>query len=244
MKIGIITDIHSNIQALNAVLKEFDKIKVDKIICCGDMIGIGINPEEVMQTLIKRQEMIIFVTGNHERYLLKGFPRKVHDSKRIISKEEVENHKWNHSLLSKESIDFLKKIERTAEIEIEGKKIYIIHYPLNSDGTFQKHIKNPTIEENKEMFKEIDADIYLYGHTHTYTFNTDSNKMYINTGALGCPLDENFARAGLLEINKGEIHFEEIKVKYDVKSLIEEIKKIAFPGYKPTLNIFYGQKIK
>ena len=49
MKIGIITDIHSNIQALNAILNEFDKLNVERIICCGDIIGIGINPEETVQ---------------------------------------------------------------------------------------------------------------------------------------------------------------------------------------------------
>lgn len=40
MRLGIITDVHSNIIALNAVLNEFKKIKVDKIICCGDMSNI------------------------------------------------------------------------------------------------------------------------------------------------------------------------------------------------------------
>ena len=65
MKIGIITDIHSNIQALNAVLNEFDKLKVEKIICCGDIIGIGINPEETVQALLKRKEMLIAVRGNY-----------------------------------------------------------------------------------------------------------------------------------------------------------------------------------
>ena len=48
MKIRIITDVHSNIIALNEVLNEFGKIKVDKIICCGDIIGIGPNPEEAV----------------------------------------------------------------------------------------------------------------------------------------------------------------------------------------------------
>ena len=56
MKIGI-TDIHSNIQALNEVLKEFDKVKVDKIICCGDIIGIGINPEETVQKLMNKRKI-------------------------------------------------------------------------------------------------------------------------------------------------------------------------------------------
>lgn len=56
MKIGIITDVHSNIIALNAVLNEFEKIEVDKIICCGDIIGIGPNPEETVQKLMKSDD--------------------------------------------------------------------------------------------------------------------------------------------------------------------------------------------
>ena len=58
MKIGIITDIHSNTIALNAVLKEFEKKQVDKIICCGDIIGIGPNPEETVQKLIKQKNKL------------------------------------------------------------------------------------------------------------------------------------------------------------------------------------------
>ena len=79
MKIGIITDIHSNINALNVVLNKFDKIKIDKIICCGDVIGIGPNPEETIQALIKRKDILLAVRGNHEQYLLKGLPKKIHD---------------------------------------------------------------------------------------------------------------------------------------------------------------------
>ena len=116
MKIGIITDIHSNIQALNAVLNEFDKEKVDKIICCGDIIGIGINPEETVQTLMRRKDILISVAGNHEQYLLKGLPENIHDDKRKLSNDEIENHKWNHSKLSKQSKEFLGKLELSKNI--------------------------------------------------------------------------------------------------------------------------------
>ncbi len=241
MKIGIITDIHSNIQALNAVLNEFDKIKVKKIICCGDIIGIGINPEETVQTLIEKKDMLIAVRGNHEQYLLKGLPKEVHDDKRKISNDEIENHKWSHSKLSEQSKYFLNELEISKNIEIEGKKFYIVHYPIKEDGTYKKHIKNPNILENKEMFKEIDADIYLFGHTHTLSVNNEGNKWYINTGSLGCPMDSNTAKAGVLEINDGRVEFKSINVKYNVKEVIEEIKKIKFPFYKKILKIFYGE---
>ena len=82
MKIGIITDIHSNIRALNAVLEEFEKIGLDKIICCGDIIGIGPNPEAVVQKLIEQKNKLISVQGNHEQYLIKGLPEIVHNNKR------------------------------------------------------------------------------------------------------------------------------------------------------------------
>ena len=49
MKYGIITDIHNNVAALRAVLKRLDQMNCDRIICCGDMIGIGPNPEETVQ---------------------------------------------------------------------------------------------------------------------------------------------------------------------------------------------------
>ena len=88
MKIGIITDIHSNIHALNSVINEFNKIKVDKIICCGDIIGIGANPEEVVQRLIQIKDKLIIVKGNHEQYLLNGLPKEIHDNKRKMSADE------------------------------------------------------------------------------------------------------------------------------------------------------------
>ena len=240
MKIGIITDIHSNIQALKAVLNEFDRIKVDKIICCGDIIGIGINPEESVQELFKRKDMLISVQGNHEQYLLNGLPKNVHDNKRKMSKEEIENHIWNHNKLSEQSIKFLGELKLFENIEIEGKKILIVHYPQKNNGTYKKYIKNPTVLESKEMFKEYDADIFLFGHTHKYSINEIDNKLYINTGSLGCPLNSNISKAGLLEIDNGKIKFKSINVEYNVEEIIEEIYRLKFPFYKEILKIFYG----
>ena len=240
MKIGIITDIHSNIQALTAVLNEFDKIKVDKIICCGDIIGIGINPEDTVQELLKRKDILIAVQGNHEQYLLNGLPKEVHNDKRKLSKEEIENHKWNHNQLSEQSIKFLSELKLSENIEIEGKKILIIHYPQENARIYKKHIKNPSATESRELFKEYDDDIFLFGHTHSCCVNEIDDKWYINTGSLGCPLNRNIAKAGLLEINNSKIKFKSIDVEYNVKEIIEEIYRLKFPFYKEILKIFYG----
>ena len=240
MKIGIITDIHSNIQALKAILNEFEKIGVDKIICCGDIIGIGIYPEEVVQELINLKDKLISVKGNHEQYLLRGLPKEVHDDKRKMSQEEIGNHKWNHSKLSQTSIDFLAQLKESENIKIGGKDYYIVHYPSNADGTFKRNIKNPSVMELKEMFNDKEADIYLFGHTHTNYVNKIDNKWYINAGSLGCPMKGNCANAGLLEIDGDNIKFENIKVEYNVREIIDEIIKLKMPFYREVLKIFYG----
>ena len=72
MRIGLISDIHSNIDALHAVYQEFEERQVDKVICLGDIIGLGAHPEECIQFLKNHQDKILsIVKGNHEDYLLK-----------------------------------------------------------------------------------------------------------------------------------------------------------------------------
>lgn len=241
MKIGVITDIHSNIQALNAVLDELDKIKVDKIICCGDIIGIGPNPEEVVQALIKRKNIIIAVRGNHEQYLLKGLPKHIHDDKRSMGDEEIKNHKWTHSKLSDSSKEFLEELPISKMIQIENIKIYIEHYPREKTGTFKKHFKNPTIEQNEEMFSGIDADIFIYGHTHTTSVNNKNGKWYINPGSLGCPEKSNIANAGILKIDNDNMEFEKLNIEYNVDITKQTIEDFKFPYYEKILKVFYGK---
>lgn len=202
-------------------------------------IGIGPNPEETIQALIKRKDILLAVRGNHEQYLLKGLPKNVHDDGRTMSLEEIDNHEWTHSKLSENSKNFISKFKISNIIEIEGKKIYIVHYPSNENGIYKKHIKKPTIKQNEEMFSEIDADIYIYGHTHTTSINNKNNKWYINSGSLGCPIKSNIANAGILEINKNEICYKQLKIEYNVNEVIKEIERLRFPFYKGILKIFY-----
>ena len=73
MKYGIITDIHNNVIALRAVLERLDQMNCDRIICCGDIIGIGPCPEETVQEM-NHIPGLMSVRGNHETYLLEGMP--------------------------------------------------------------------------------------------------------------------------------------------------------------------------
>jgi len=71
LKIGVITDIHNNLAALNAMLSMFEKNDCNEILCCGDILGIGPYPEETVQKLMSIPKMKC-VLGNHEKYLIEG----------------------------------------------------------------------------------------------------------------------------------------------------------------------------
>lgn len=240
MKIGVITDIHSNLIALKQVFKVFEKYGVDKIICLGDMIGIGPNPEETVQYIIENKDKIICVVGNHENYLLEGLPERVHDDNRRMSENEIANHRWMHRELSEISKKFIESLSKKHIIEITDKKIYISHYPIGENGKYKVPIKNPTLQEVEELFYGIDADIFLCGHSHSRFYYKNKEKMYINPGSLGCPKGSNIANALIINIMQENIECELLDIEYDVNLVIDEINIKKYPAYKSMLKIFYG----
>lgn len=240
MKVGIISDIHGNIKALEAVLQELKSKNIEKIIVLGDLIGGAPMSEEVVQKIMEIKDNLIIVKGNREKHMIEGLPEYIHDEKVKVTQEQLNAHKHLKDELSNKSKEFLHNLPRELECELEGKKIYVSHYPLDKKGNFRKHIKKPNAQENEEMFSEIGADIYLYGHTHIENYNERNGKIYINPGALGCPGKTDCAPYGILNIENDKVIYEQLYVKYDVQEVIDYMKKIQIPGYKGTLRLFYG----
>ena len=128
-------------------------------------------------------------------------------------------------------------------MKIESKRLILRNW---EDGDIEDIVEGlNNIEVAKWMagvpypYTENDADIFLYGHTHTFSVKNINDKLYINTGALGCPMKSNLARAGILEINDEKIQFKSINVEYNVKEIIDEINNLKFPFYEKILKIFY-----
>lgn len=240
MKVGIISDIHGNIKALEAVLQELKSKDIKKIIVLGDLIGGAPMSEEVVQKIMEIKDNLIIVKGNREKHIIEGLPKFVHDEKFEVTQEQRDAHKYLVDELSNKSKKFIQDLQKELQCEIEGKKIYVSHYPLNPKGNFRKHIKKPNAGECEELFSEIDADIYLYGHTHIENYNTINGKIYINPGALGCPGKTDLAPYGILNVENDKVTYKQLYAKYDAHKVIDYIEKTQIPGYKGTLRLFYG----
>lgn len=238
MKLGIITDIHNNLTALKTVTEKLNQMKCDKIICCGDIIGIGPCPEETVQYVMQIPNLIA-VRGNHEKYLLEGMPSE-YPNEENMGYEEMNHHKWEHSLLSKNSIAFLKSLPYRTDIKIEDRKISILHYCMDHNGHYINFKTNPSENELKRMFQNIDSDIIIYGHNHSRNI-CKSDKIYINVGSLGCPAqDKNIARGGIADIENGIVEIQPIYIKYDVNPIINRIDKLNYPDAANIKKYFYG----
>lgn len=243
MKIGIITDIHNNIDALNAVLDKFSSLAVEKVICSGDIIGIGPRPEETIKKIMLLNDYIECVRGNHENYLTNGSPDTVPNDERM-SYGEMEHHKWEHEKLSYESRCFINTLPNTKTLKICEKKIYIAHYSINEENKYVNYVKytpKPSLNDLKIMFQNVEADIIIYGHSHTPYINCESDKWYINSGSLGCPVGTlNSASAGLLNIDGDVIKYQQLNVPYNVNKVIGDIKEMNYPDSENILKYFYG----
>ena len=238
MRYGIITDIHNNVTALRAVLKELERMECDRIICCGDLIGIGPDPEESVQELL-RIPGLIAVRGNHERYLLEGMPTEYPNSEHM-SPEEMAQHRWEHRLLSEESVAFLRGLPKRIDFVTEGLRISVMHSCMDRNGQYSKAVMHPTEAEVKIMFADVSSDIILYGHDHAPNVSR-GEKLHINVGSLGCPSRaRTIARAGVLRIENGKPTIELLSVKYDVDEVIRRIDALQYPDAQNVKKIFYG----
>jgi len=245
LRIGVISDIHSNIDALRAVFQEFADRDVEKIICLGDTIGLGAHPEECVQFLKEHSNQIAaIVKGNHEDYLLKELPTYNHNDKNLdkLPPEIIDLFKWNHEQIGDDSIAFIRQLPRQQLIEIENSKIYVCHYPLDQMGTYRKFYYRPDSAQCKQLFKGVKADIFLFGHTHIRCIvKPHSGELYINPGSVGCPIGIEAASAGILEIEKHKVSYEQIDIAYDVDRAIEDMLQHSdrLPAIDYTVNCFY-----
>ncbi len=242
MRIGVITDIHNNVVALNAVLEILDKENCEQIICCGDIIGIGPYPEETVQLIMQNPD-IIAVRGKHERYLLEGMPTQV-PNEEDMGYEEMEHHKWEHSLLYNESIRLLERLPYRKDFALGGFHFAVMHYCMDrSSNRYINGTRNPKLEDCYRMISDVYADVILYGHDHKPSVSRDERRLFANFGSLGCPAkDGNIARASILTINNANLDVESVKVLYNVDKIIADINRLAYPAYEEIKMFFFKTK--
>ncbi|MGL4534303.1 MAG: metallophosphoesterase family protein [Fusobacteriaceae bacterium] len=224
MRIAVISDIHSNIYALEATLKCIEKKNIDKIICTGDLVGYHTSPNEVVKLI--QEKKILTVMGNHD------FDIATKHSKNILGLEGKELEKaeiFNYALkvTSFESKEFLKNLPKEIVLEIEGKTIKFVH---GSPNSLTEYLKENSESADKVM-EELKEDILVCGHSHLAYFKKYGEKLLVNAGSIGKPKkgipDSEYV---ILDIKNKNVELTIENVKYCVDDIIRDIENSVLPN--------------
>lgn len=213
------SDIHSNIEALNAVS---DNIEDGPIYCAGDTVGYGANPKEVIQWVMKRK--VKAVLGNHDYAIAQN-------DERWFNSRAGDSIKWTFKNINPIEKKYLNNLLKSRIVKINELKMLIVH-GSPEDNLFE-YVHPSTHEHLFEGYlKQNKVDIIVMGHTHIPFIWKSKNGMILNPGSVGQPRSgNNNANYILLELNKKNIKNASIKsVPYDIKTAAKKIKEAGLPS--------------
>lgn len=245
MKRAIISDIHSNLEAFEAVLEDIASQNITEIYCLGDLVGYGPNPIECID--IMRKKATVCLLGNHDQATLfdpEGFNNS---AERAIfwTREQLENPRL---LDANERWDFLNELPRLYR---EDDFLFVHGSPRNplNEYVFQDDIYN---ERKMERIFAVVPKYSFQGHTHVPGVFTEDHdfflpdeidgrytlgdrKAMINVGSVGQPRDRD-PRACYVVLEDMTVTFR--RVEYPFEKTIEKISPIA------DLDNYLGQRLR
>ncbi len=189
--IAIISDIHGNLEAFQAVLEDIEKEGIKEIYCAGDVVGYGADPNECVE--IVRERNIPCVAGNHD-YAVTGKMSLQYFNP--VAKEAIE---WTMRVIKPENLEFLRKLPLTMHI---GKNL-LVHAVPSNPASFDYIL---TLGDAIREFMFFREKICFHGHSHHPVIFIEREKRHgvifedeveimedvrylVNVGSVGQPRD-------------------------------------------------------
>ena len=232
MKIAVISDIHGNMQALDAVLKDNEKEDCRKILCLGDLAMAGPEPSETInkiQELIKTTDFTC-IQGNTDEMIVNCDNKIIH---MLLENNPVMAHalECDATIVTEEQKAFLKNLPPKMELDINGVKILLVHgSPRKNNENIYADLK---IEEVEEMISGTDADVIFCGHTHVPCgYQTNTKQTVVNVGSVGRPFSEEPKSCyAIIDIEPdSSFTIKHNLVDYDVKTASSILEGRGFEG--------------
>lgn len=241
MRVAVLSDIHGNFEALQAVDKELRSREIEHVICLGDNIGYGPDPDLVVDYV--RTRGFSSIMGNHE------FALDDERGRRWLNFQAAENNLATRELLSTENRNYCASLPYYLEFD----KSHFVHgYP--KENVF-RYINRQPDSQLMTLFGKYPSRCFFVGHTHLLqmivlrngalsrnklgcgkvTLQGESRYIF-NCGSVGQPRDKDNSAKYLLWDTR--LHEVEVRyVPYDYSITIEKIKRRGFPA-------IYGERLR
>jgi hypothetical protein len=226
MKLAILSDIHGNRHALEAVLKHArGQGAAQLILNLGDSTGYGPDPEGVVR----------WIRGANFRNILGDYDNKVVSKKHrreawkaVKTSDKRAMFAWTYEALSKRSRKFLKALPEQISLQLEGLQLVLSHA---SPASRHEHLGLDTPETRLQALAQgSKADIILCGHSHQAFVRRAAGTLFINPGSVGRP-DDGDPRASyaVLELQEDRATAQLFRVPYNITGAVQAMRRTGLP---------------
>ncbi|MCX7831432.1 MAG: metallophosphoesterase family protein [Actinobacteria bacterium] len=243
-RIAIISDIHGNLHALDAVVTDAMNKGFDEMWCLGDTVGYGAYPSECIE--IVRNRCNIVLAGNHDLAACRALSL---DEFNLEARLAVE---WTSDKLSNSEISFLRSLEPLKFVEVEGIHFVLAHgSPMNP---IWEYVVGPfELQRTFYFLEDKEAQGAFVGHSHIQFFSSSKDLQFemkrpseklvfeedtiyiLNPGSVGQPRDyDPRAAYMIIEVEDRSVNAEFYRVKYDIEEASSSIIEAGLPLFLAT----------
>jgi len=216
MRILIISDIHANPWALEAVEK--DAGQVDRVLCAGDTVNYGPAPGACIDWLKKNDAAVI--CGNHDHAVAADADPKAAPGKQPLA---LAMRDWTRTQLRAPDIEWLRRLPRQKTFELAD-AVWLMLHGTPADPLYDYRLRPDVADQILDkMMHDVAAEVLVVGHTHLPFVRVRRKLQIVNPGSVGQPLDGD-SRAAYAIWNKGKIELR--RVAYDQSPLLTALRAL------------------
>lgn len=230
MRIALISDIHGNGVALDAVLADLERQSPDQVICLGDVTATGPQPRQVLAKVRALGGPVIM--GNTDAWLLDPDLSEAVEVPQAVLDIDL----WGAAQLTGEERTFMEGFLPTAEIPLDDNRSLLCYH--GSPRHFEDKILPTTPEEVlDELLGDTAADVLAGGHTHEAMVRVFGRQLLVNPGSVGLPRFRNggevwkplWAEYAVLEADNGKLSVELRRLPVDFDDLRRMVAASEMP---------------
>lgn len=237
MRIAVLSDVHGNLPALEAVLKDVKGQGCDLVYHTGDVIAIGPWPAECFDLLMSLPN-VSPVMGNHDAWYVSGLP----DNRKMWRREEEVAHQhWVWATMKPTARDAMAKWPYLVGAVHEGVAMTFLHYPFDETGKDFAAIQRPPPRAwLDDVAGKYSSQLVFFGHDHS-PHDVEGRARYIAPGAVGI-VSEGETRYVVADCEKGRCRVQKRTVPYDSDALWKAFEDRMVPARELIIRGFFGMK--
>jgi putative phosphoesterase len=226
MRVAIISDIHANIAALEAVLDDLKSQNVETTYCLGDLVGYAPFPNEVIDRI--QRDAIPTIMGNYDDGV--GFDR---DECGCAYRDPEEQRlgdlslQWTKKTVTTERKAFLQSLQPEIRFEADDKRFRLVH---GSPRRMNEYLfEDRPLSSFQRLAATSETDVLVFGHTHKPYTKRVERVLFINAGSVGRPKDGDPRACYIVLDTTGEVDVEFRRVPYDIQTAASAIRRSDLP---------------